>query len=239
MRLSVLGSSSSGNGYILQNESEAIVIECGCPLLDCEKKIDFNLRKISGVLITHEHKDHAKYAKQYASNGLKLFATEGTILKIGGYGIVPLQLAKIHHIGKFNVYPFPVTHDAEQPCGFIIDCPDGNRIVFATDTQHLNYIIKDVSYFMIECNYEDEVLEKNTKKGIVNISVADRVRLSHMSLRRCLQTLKNNRLNNVKGIILLHLSKDNSRGETMKQQIQIKTGKMVYIAKKNFEIELL
>ena len=34
MQLVTLGSGSSGNGYILQNDDEALIIECGMPLKD-------------------------------------------------------------------------------------------------------------------------------------------------------------------------------------------------------------
>lgn len=55
MLLSVINSSSSGNGYILHNENEALVIECGCKLLECKKVLNFNIRKIVGCIISHEH----------------------------------------------------------------------------------------------------------------------------------------------------------------------------------------
>lgn len=55
MLLSVIGSDSSGNGYVLQNENEALIIECGCKLMDCKKTLGWNTRKVSGCIISHEH----------------------------------------------------------------------------------------------------------------------------------------------------------------------------------------
>ena len=54
-KLKCLGSSSNGNGYILENENEALLIECGCGLMDCKKAMNFKTSKIVGALVSHEH----------------------------------------------------------------------------------------------------------------------------------------------------------------------------------------
>jgi phosphoribosyl 1,2-cyclic phosphodiesterase len=55
MLLSVINSGSSGNGYVLHDEDEALVIECGCRFIDCKKVLNWNVRKIAGCIISHEH----------------------------------------------------------------------------------------------------------------------------------------------------------------------------------------
>lgn len=55
MELSIIGSSSKGNGYILQNEKDALVIEAGVSLQKVKVMIDYNISKIRGVIISHEH----------------------------------------------------------------------------------------------------------------------------------------------------------------------------------------
>lgn len=55
MLLKVVGTGSSGNCYILENENEALILEAGCRMKSALKTIDYNVSKISGVLITHEH----------------------------------------------------------------------------------------------------------------------------------------------------------------------------------------
>lgn len=41
MRLKVLGSGSSGNCYILENENEALIIEAGLPFMEVKKGTGF------------------------------------------------------------------------------------------------------------------------------------------------------------------------------------------------------
>ena len=55
MFLKVCNSGSNGNGYILQNDNEILVIECGCSLMDIKKMIDFQVSKIVGCIVSHEH----------------------------------------------------------------------------------------------------------------------------------------------------------------------------------------
>ena len=55
MLLNCLGSSSSGNCYLLDGENEALMIECGVKLKNVKIAMGFNLKKIVGCLVTHEH----------------------------------------------------------------------------------------------------------------------------------------------------------------------------------------
>ena len=242
MTLDVIESGSHANGYVLHNESEAIIIECGCPLLECQKILGFNIGKIKAVIISHEHGDHARFAKQYASNALKICSTKGTLDAIGieksqRKDLLPL---KLYRFGKFLVLPFKTQHDAVDPCGFLIDCPDGSRVMFATDTYYLKYTFPRVDYFMLECNYSKEKLQRNVKEGLVHPAVARRITESHMSLDRCITTLQANDLSQTKAIILLHTSRDNSaEKEYIIDKVQKATGKAVYIAEKSKHISFL
>ena len=164
--------------------------------------------------------------------------TQGTALKVGIKNAEIVKYGNVYKVGSFKVLPFRTYHDAIQPCGYVIDCPDGNRVVFATDTHHLNYKFVGADYLMVECNYEERLLAKSTEEGRVPMNVAKRVRLTHLSVDRCLRFIKNN-AEKAKGIILLHLSHENSNRETFKRKIQQATGKMVYCAEKDLDINFL
>lgn len=55
MLLKVCNSTSKGNGYAIQCDSEILIVECGCPLIDIKKMIDFQISKVVGCIISHEH----------------------------------------------------------------------------------------------------------------------------------------------------------------------------------------
>ena len=74
MRLNVLGSDSNGNCYVLQNDKEALIIEAGVRFSEVKKALKWQLSKVVGAVITHEHNDHAKYARDFVSNGITVLA---------------------------------------------------------------------------------------------------------------------------------------------------------------------
>lgn len=56
MRLKCLGSSSAGNCYLLQADSgETLILDCGIPIKEIKKGLDWNIRGIKGVIISHAH----------------------------------------------------------------------------------------------------------------------------------------------------------------------------------------
>ena len=61
MILRILGSSSSGNCYLLENETECLMIECGIPIKEVKKAMNFNMRKIVGCIASHRHNDHIRH----------------------------------------------------------------------------------------------------------------------------------------------------------------------------------
>ena len=56
MRLKCLGSSSAGNCYLLtSNSEETLILDCGIPIKEIKKGLNWDIRGISGVIITHAH----------------------------------------------------------------------------------------------------------------------------------------------------------------------------------------
>lgn len=56
MLLKCNGSGSSGNGYTLISEAgEILLLECGVPVKEMLKSINYQTSKVVGCLISHEH----------------------------------------------------------------------------------------------------------------------------------------------------------------------------------------
>lgn len=241
MKITVLGSGSNANGYVLQNESEAIVLECGCSLARCEEALQYNMSKVVGCLVTHEHGDHARFAAKYVQR-MPLYATQGTLdaLRLQqGSNATALELRKTVQIGSFKVMPFATQHDATQPCGYLVKHSDFGLLLFATDTYYLRYTFAGLNYVLIECNYDKHILDENTRTGLVPMSVRERVLRSHMSVADCIKTLKANDLSQVRAIMLLHLSGNNSNAQNFLERVKRNTGKHTIIAQKGVELEML
>lgn len=239
MVLKVLGSSSSGNCYLLETESECLIIEVGISFLNIKKALDFKLRKVVGCIVTHAHNDHAKYIRAIADAGIYVLALPEvlTAKKVSGSRVKSLELGKGYKFGNFKVAPFPAMHDV--PCvGYQIDHPACGRILFLTDSCMCEYTFSGLNHVLIECNYSDRKLIDNINAGITLASQRNRLLSSHMELETCKAVLTANDLSNVSNVVLLHLSKDNGDEPRFVSEIQQTTGKVVQVAKPGLTIHL-
>ena len=55
MRLKCLSSGSQGNCYLLERNGETLILDCGIPIKEIKKGLDWNLGGIKGVLVSHAH----------------------------------------------------------------------------------------------------------------------------------------------------------------------------------------
>lgn len=239
MVLKVLGSSSQGNCYILENKNEALIIEAGVRFIEVKKALSFDIRKVSGCLITHQHNDHAKYIKAMVESGFPTLALEEvwTAKGVTGSRAYCIERGKGYRFGRFKVLPFDACHDV--PCvGYLIDHPETGRIMFLTDSCMCEYVFPGLNQVMIECNYSDAKLVEAINAGRTLPSQRERLMTSHMELNTCKGFLCANDLTNVANIVLLHLSDNNSDEKNFVSEIERQTGKVVYAAHTGLEIEL-
>lgn len=242
MELTVLGSSSAGNCYILQNDTEALVIECGVSLREVKKAVNFNISKIVGCLVSHEHGDHAGHVNEFLSARIGVYASRGTIskcnLKIISSVPHAIEAGNKHQLGNFTILPFDVKHDCAEPLGFLVKHPEIGVLLFVTDSYSIPYTFAGLTNIMIEANYRIDLLQKNIDAGRIPAALRTRTLEIHMSIDTCREALLANDLSKVNNIILLHLSDGNSNAEEFKRDIHQATGKRVHIANKGFKISL-
>lgn len=225
MILRVLGSSSSGNCYLLQSETtgEVLAIEAGVKFDKVKQALDYNVRSIVGCIISHEHGDHAKYVKEFTDACVPCYMSDGTrfALKVTDSPFAhAVWLGEKFEVGSFSVIGFRVEHDANEPCGFFIRHEECGTVLFATDTYFLRYRFDGINNVMLECNYRKDILDKNLASGRIDKNRYDRTLQSHMSFDNCLRTLQANDLSQTCNIVLLHLSDGNSNEREFVQDIQ-------------------
>ncbi|MBD5256193.1 MAG: MBL fold metallo-hydrolase [Bacteroides sp.] len=239
MELKVLGSSSAGNCYILDNGKEALILEAGVAFPKVKKALGYNLRKVAGCLITHTHNDHAKYLRNMVDCGITTLALPDvwTAKQVKSSRAVPIQLGKGYQIGRFKVLPFPACHDV--PCvGYHIMHPDCGRVLFLTDSCDCLQIFAKLNHLLIECNYSNYNLLEAVNKGYTLKSQIERLPNSHMELETCKRVISEHDLSQVQNIVLLHLSAQNSDRERFVSEIERQTGKVVYVANPGLTIDI-
>lgn len=219
MKFRCLGSGSSGNCYILENDSEVLVIEAGIPFMAVKKALDFNISKIVGVVVSHQHGDHARYVGEYEKAGIPVFRPYESDME-----------SQVRTYGGFVIKSFPLVHDVPC-CGFLIWHPETGNVLYASDTEYIKYRFRDLSHILIECNYSRELIPEDA----VNRS---HVMTGHMELQTALDFLRANNNPNLQNVVLLHMSARNSEPE----EFAAKAGKVVqrpvWAAEKGLEVDL-
>ena len=232
VKIKTFGSSSAGNSYLLSEEGSALLLEAGIQ----PKKMTLNWSEVEGLLITHEHNDHAKYAKDYIRRGaFNIHCTPGTAKGIKGvenYRINACSYLQPFKINDWRILPFKTEHDVAEPAGFLIETPKGKRVLFATDTYYIRYKIPGVTHFLIECNFSIDILNRNRNKEIIDAHQYKRILRSHFELNNLIKFFQANDLSKAEQIHLLHLSDRNSNEEYFINKVQSATGIPTYIADK-------
>lgn len=244
LEIIVNGSSSKGNNYILRNGESSLMLEAGVKFKEI-LKCGVPMKTIKGLLVTHEHGDHIKYANDIlASVSFDMYATEGTIEQAivhpvnkpflndkGRYRYKAIEVGKQFKLEDWTIVPFHIEHDVADPVGFLIESPSKERIVFITDTKYSpGKFPEGITHWMIECNHSLDILDENVKNGVILPFLRDRIIKSHMNLETCKDFFRTNDLSSTKQILLLHLSGDNSDPQRFKREIEEVTGKEVIIA---------
>lgn len=225
MQITSIASSSTGNCYLISDGSSTLLVECGIQLKKVQEHLH-DLSKIDGCLITHEHNDHAGFAKEiikytyvYTSVGTwKAINEKNDILQTYKQKVVKHN--KPFDVGTFTIIPFDVQHDANEPLGYLIySNRTKEKLLFATDTYYIQSRFKGVNYIMVECNYDKNLVPEALTKTEYN-----RLLQSHFELSNVKAFLRATDLRVCKQIYLLHLSSRHSDSKRFKREIEELTG---------------
>ena len=227
MTLKVLGSESAGNCYLFETDNEALIVEAGIRLQEIKLALNFDLGKVIGCLISHSHGDHCKYARDYMKAGINVYTSKETIAaaNLSGHRIIPISPQPVQ-LGSFTIKCFPVPHGVPT-LGFLIKHTGAGSILFVTDAACIPNRFCNLNHILIEANYEDTILTNDRAVG------------KHMSLDTCLEFLRANDTRQVRNIVLLHLSSENSDSKMFAKSVQSTVpNASVSIADKGLEVNL-
>lgn len=216
MRFIPLASSSAGNAYLVEAPGGLLLLECGLSFKRLRSLAGYRLHDLCGCLITHEHKDHSRCWADLIKNGVRVWASAGTVEKLaesgGGNAALLEELPEGEdgrdnpflpfRVGPFDVQPFPTFHDAEEPVGYLIRS-GGEKLAFATDTAVIHSRFPGVHILAVEANYDRDILARCDR---MPDKVKHRVQNSHMEIGTLCGYLQGADLSACREIWLLHLS---------------------------------
>lgn len=181
-------------------------------LLECN---GLDIEEISAILLTHEHEDHVSGAGVLARmSGAPIYATRLTHLYCRGMGKVERRCfspLRTFSVGEIVFHPFPVSHDAIDPIGFIIS-NDGTKIGILTDlgimTLEIIKYLQSCATVILESNYDPDMLWDGPYPSHLKKRIAGP--WGHLSNREAAETAAVLTTGSLKNLILAHLSGNNN-----------------------------
>lgn len=203
MRLKCLGSSSAGNCYLLQAESgETLILDCGIPIKEIKKGLNWNVKDVVGAICTHQHSDHNKSLKDFINMGIPVFAPY-------------LSLESMKMETEFNIRMFDLTtidgswthtNADGTACpifGFLITHKEMGRMLYITDCEVIKWKFKDINHILLGVNYDKDLVDTDNPK-------ANHVFRGHLSIDTACDFVKANYSDSLQNVIMCHLSSENA-----------------------------
>lgn len=206
-RLIVLATGSKGNGYILTNGEDTLLIEAGARYKEMLAGLDYKIETVNGMIVSHEHKDHSKYIEQYLKKGLLVHMPRSMKNNLDlsyVYNAISVDIGVTYELGNFTIKPFELVHSVDC-LGYYIYHKDLGKMLFITDTEYIKYRFNKlgINHIIVEANYSKELLNR----GKVN---SNHVLKGHMEINTTTNFLKENDTDSLKNVVLVHLSDSNS-----------------------------
>lgn len=231
IRFASLGSGSKGNATVIESgtnkEDTRILLDCGFSTKEIESrlsKLDRSADSLSAIVITHEHSDHVAGAGRLSRKyNLPVFLTAGTYHSCKDNDFAQTRYIDSHtdfEIEDINLHPFPVPHDAREPCQFVFS--DGaSRLGIVTDlgcdTPHILGHLSKLDALMLECNYDHDMLFAGSYPRKLKERVASFK--GHLGNEQASHLLTKLDLTKLQHIIGVHVSEKNNTPEYAMQAL--------------------
>ncbi|CAN5314926.1 MBL fold metallo-hydrolase [soil metagenome] len=232
MKFTVLGSGSTGNAVLISSETTNVLVDAGMSAREILRRLSemgVVYDQLDGVLITHEHSDHA--------GGLRVLL--GTVTcpvyisrptedsyydtKAGGQNgdsesskrqaamknkAVEIESTREFRIGDIDFEPFSVPHDAADNFGFVAK-KDGVKVATLMDFGHITALVKEklkgCDAIIVESNHSRDMLRACS---VYTWELKQRImsRTGHLSNEDLSDWLTNDFDGSARHIVLAHLS---------------------------------
>lgn len=227
IRFCSLGSGSSGNASYIGSGAGGLLLDAGFSAKEIKTRLaaaEIDAGRIAGIVVSHEHSDHAKGAGVIArALNIPLFVNERTWERMRhGAG----KVADVVHfsngdgfaVGGVDVTPFSIPHDAVDPSAFVFSV--GNtRLTFVTDAGYVTGLITGkatgADYLVVEANHDPEMLKAGPYPWELKQRIASRS--GHLSNGACESLLAETIHPSLQGVTFAHLSETNNNPYVVEQ----------------------
>lgn len=231
--ISSLNSGSNGNCYYIGNDHEAVLIDAGISCRETEKRmkrLGLEMDKVKAIFVSHEHGDHITgvpgISKKYK---LPVYITPATLhgsqLPLEPSLVNSFEPGKPVNVGQLSVIPFRKYHDAVDPHSFVISQNEVRVGVF-TDIgrccDEVKKYFRECDAVFLESNYCHDMLEKGRYPYHLKRRISGGE--GHLSNMEALELFSKFRGQQLKYLILSHLSNNNNDAELVNRLFTAQAG---------------
>ena len=232
MRFTVLGSGSTGNAVLISSEKTNVLVDAGMSAREILRRlgeVGVGHTQLDGILITHEHGDHAGGLRVLMSSvDCPVFISRPTEdsyydTRAGGQNgdsesskrraalrdrTVEIESTREFRIGDIDFEPFSVPHDAADNFGFAAK-KNGVKVATLMDFGHITDLIKQklagCDAIVVESNHSRDMLRACS---VYTWDLKQRImsRTGHLSNEDLSDWLQNDFDGTARHVVLAHLS---------------------------------
>ena len=225
LRLTVLGSGSSGNCAVISTDRTTVLIDAGLSAKQIGLRLEmagFRPSALDGILLTHEHGDHTAGLEIMSKKwDIPIYATPLTRECIGDqFRHTPrwrlMQTGSPFELNDVRIECFAVPHDAVDPVGFALE-DEHSKLGFLSDVGFVTNLIRDrlrgSHTLFLEANYDTQLLDADTKRPW---STKQRIssRHGHLSNEQAAELVAAIAHDDLHQVVLGHLSEDCNHPDT-------------------------
>ncbi len=217
-----LASGSSGNATLVRAGGAALLIDAGIGLRKLAHALavhHLELSDLSGIVLTHEHTDHAMSAYALSRrHGVPLVANARTLAALFARRAetphVVLPVGDSWTIGSLRVETFPVPHDAVDPVGLSLhQAPGDYKMTLITDAGHvtdaMRRAVRGAHLLVLEANHDVHRLRAGDYPAALKARILSQN--GHLSNEAAVALLCEHALSHGPHTVwLAHLSKENN-----------------------------
>lgn len=219
MQVCLLASGSKGNAVFVEAGGSKLLIDAGLSAREIISRLaEINVRgeELHAILVSHEHTDHTRGAGTLARKlKIPLLVSYPTLRECDRLfekaKLIEFESGYPFAFRDILIDPFPTTHDASDPVGFVIECREG-KFGFATDLGIATRLVSDklggCRAVVLESNHDEEMLLNGPYPWHLKQRIKSRHgHLSNIDAAALLEGILHEAL---EGVFLAHLSEVNN-----------------------------
>lgn len=195
-----------------------MLLDCGLPIGETEKRLALRGLKpsdLSGIVVTHEHGDHIDgVAPLVKRHQIPVWLTRGTYAAWGARKKVQPHFVTPHEpfeIGSLQINPYPVPHDAREPCQHVFS--DGRRRVGVLSdagnvTPHIRQSLTGCDALLLEFNHDLDMLAQGPYPAKLKKRVAGP--WGHLNNLQAAALLGSIDISRLQHLVIAHISQVNN-----------------------------